>query len=319
MPMNKSSDVTEVGSPADLAGYTSRTIEVDGVRTRYYDLGHGMPVLLVHGAGWRGESSANTFVPVFPYLSEHYRVIAPDKLGSGLTGNPLTDDGWSVEGQVAHMKALIDALGIEEFYCIGQSRGAYLAGRLALENAHRVKALVLVDSATLGPEMGDFEARRKALFNGKGMDSVDANDPIALRAALQLQHKKLSVSSDHVDQEFLDAKVFMEMTDKSRAAVEHMNSGGGNETFLGSLAKQKPDTLTRIQAGELNMPVLVYWGKDDPSAIMDIGLALFDRVSANNARSRMLIANEAGHFHYREHPEEFSFNVSQFFEFWGRS
>ena len=75
-------------APADLGGYRSNVIVSNGIPTRYYDVGSGTPLILLHGMGWRGESSGNTFVPVFPYLSQHYRVIAPDKLASGLTGNP---------------------------------------------------------------------------------------------------------------------------------------------------------------------------------------------------------------------------------------
>ena len=63
-------------------------------------------------------------------------------------------------------------------------------------------------------------------------------------------------------------------------------------------------------------PSCIYWGADDPSAILEQGQALFQIIRKNNDRTRMLVANRAGHFHYREHPEEFSYNVRSFFEFW---
>jgi pimeloyl-ACP methyl ester carboxylesterase len=39
-------------------------------------------------------------------------------------------------------------------------------------------------------------------------------------------------------------------------------------------------------------------------------------IGEKNPRARMLIVNDAGHFHYREHPEEFARNVINFATAW---
>jgi pimeloyl-ACP methyl ester carboxylesterase len=57
-------------------------------------------------------------------------------------------------------------------------------------------------------------------------------------------------------------------------------------------------------------------GQNDPSAILAVGLGLFDMIADKNPRARMLIVNDAGHFHYREHPEEFVRNVINFATGW---
>lgn len=304
-------------APADLDGYRSKTTVVNGIPTRYYDVGEGIPVVLLHGAGWRGESSGNTFVPVFPFLGKDYRIIAPDKLASGLTGNPSAPEGYTQQAQVEHMSAFIRGLGLgDEVLMLGQSRGGYLATRVALENQDIVKQLVIVDSATLAPEVGDFEERRRQLFQGQGMEGKDMSDPNAVREAIRIQHERLSYSQEHITDDFIDAKIYMESTDKSRETVRVMNEGGGNEIFLKSLAAQKEDTLRRLEDGQLDMPVLIYWGADDPSAILEQGYALFEIMRKNNDRTRMLVANRSGHFHYREHPGEFSYHVRNFFEYW---
>jgi pimeloyl-ACP methyl ester carboxylesterase len=67
-----------------------------------------------------------------------------------------------------------------------------------------------------------------------------------------------------------------------------------------------------IKEGRLQTPTLLYWGKNDPSAILPLGLALFDMIAEKNKNARMLIVNDAGHFHYREHPQEFARNVINF-------
>ena len=67
-----------------------------------------------------------------------------------------------------------------------------------------------------------------------------------------------------------------------------------------------------IAAGRLQAPTLLYWGKNDPSAIVEVGLKLFDMIAEKNKRTQMLIANDRGHFHYREHPAEFVRTVTAF-------
>ncbi len=73
--------------------------------------------------------------------------------------------------------------------------------------------------------------------------------------------------------------------------------------------------------GTLQMPVLLYWSRNDPnSALGSPGAkeasALFDVIAEKNPRVRLLMTNKAGHFHYRENPEEFNWNVINFIEYW---
>ena len=62
----------------------------------------------------------------------------------------------------------------------------------------------------------------------------------------------------------------------------------------------------------LTMPTLVYWGADDPLAILAQGLALFDLIREHSPRAHMHIINHAGHFNYREYPEEWNRVVTNF-------
>lgn len=303
-------------APADLDGFRSSLISAGGVPTRFYDVGDGEPIVMIHGLGWRGESSGNTFVPVFPHLADEYRLIVPDKIASGLTGNPSSASEYTTQTQVKHMLAFVDELGLDRFHIVGQSRGGYLAARLAVENPDRIKSMVIVNSATIGPEVGNLDERRKDLFRGgAGIDSATPDDPQALRAALRFQTERLSYSSDHITDAFLDAKLYMESTEKSRASVA-MLANGGMQTFLSSLQVEKPDTLRRLEAGDVPAPSLVFWGADDPSAILPVGLELFHCMRGGNDSVRMQIVNRAGHFHYREHPEEFSRTLKSFYQYW---
>ena len=75
-------------SSASIAGLEANFIDVGGIRTRYYDEGEGDVLLLVHGGPWEGTSSANDWSRNIEGLAKQFRVLAPDKLGNGMTGNP---------------------------------------------------------------------------------------------------------------------------------------------------------------------------------------------------------------------------------------
>src|SRR6266550_7345545 len=51
-----------VSQSGSIGGYEAKFIDVNGARTRYYDVGSGEVILLVHGARPSGTSSANTWV-----------------------------------------------------------------------------------------------------------------------------------------------------------------------------------------------------------------------------------------------------------------
>jgi len=62
--------------------------------------------------------------------------------------------------------------------------------------------------------------------------------------------------------------------------------------------------------------VLLYWGKNDPAADQIEAESLFNIIADTNPRARLLVTNAAGHFHYREHPEEFAHTVISFTDYW---
>ena len=56
----------------------------------------------------------------------------------------------------------------------------------------------------------------------------------------------------------------------------------------------------------LQMPVLLYWGKNDPSVLPIQAEELFNIIAETTRTRGSSLINQAGHFHYREHPEEFA-------------
>ena len=304
-----------IAEHAGNEGLVPKFVEADGISTRYYEVGDpaAEPLVLCHGAGWSGTSSANTFARNLKGLGERFHVFAADKLGSGLTGNPLTPEGYSIEGQVAHMWAFMRAVGLgqHDFHLLGQSRGGYLASRLALEHADQTKSLVVVDSATLAPEDGKRQERRRQVL-GDEYNDLGGDDT---RTRMREHWSRMSFNRAHVTDEFVEAAAYMESTPKAQETRRAWQDGG-QARFELTLAEQKEETLRWFREGRLQKPILLYWGRNDPTAVLPLGQALFELIAEANDRTRMFIVNRAGHFHYREYPEEFSLNVTTFITFW---
>jgi pimeloyl-ACP methyl ester carboxylesterase len=291
--------------------FQAKFADVNGIKTRYYDEGQGDAMLMIHGSRFSPWGSANTWTRNINGLSKKFRVIAPDKLAAGMTDNPKSLDDFTQHAIVQHIYQLLEKLGIRSFHCVGQSNGGYTAARLALEHVDMCKSLVIVDSATLGPPAGDMAERRHKLF---------ANGPKELRDYIRFHWGKLSVNPENITDDYLDAAVFMANTPKAKETLRLLSTDGREDEGVNPEAnartfpRDKAETHKWIEEGRLSMPVLITWGADDPSAILPIGLNLFNMIRAKNKKTEMHIFNNVAHFHYREIPEAWNQVVMNFVE-----
>jgi pimeloyl-ACP methyl ester carboxylesterase len=115
------------------------TVEVNGERVAYLDVGQGQPVILIHGFGgsmWQWEHQQQP-------LSAEFRLITPDLVGSGLSTKPEIE--YRPEQMLDYFIGFMDALGIRQVALVGNSMGAGLAMGMALTYPDRVSQLVLID------------------------------------------------------------------------------------------------------------------------------------------------------------------------------
>src|SRR4030095_4706854 len=132
-------------------------LEVEGLRTFYIKAGGGHPIVLCHGGSPGTCSSVNWKLNIEPLAAAGFAVYAFDQPGFGLTDNP---DNYSLDFRFAHARAFVDKMKMGRYHVMGNSMGAYLAARLALEDS-RVERLVLVSSNTLAPK-GSPESQAKS-------------------------------------------------------------------------------------------------------------------------------------------------------------
>lgn len=308
-------DVNEDGS---IAGFDAKFINVNGVRTRYYEEGedNDETLLLIHGGPWTGTSSANTWVPVLEGLSDYFHVLAPDRLACGMTDNP-TDNSpydWIFTSEVEHVRDFLETLDIGKFHVCGNSRGMAAASWFAVEYPDQVTTVVCVNSNTLAPDVGDYGHRRTVLSQSvpsKADSRAELEAMLRRKAAVWSYNPERSLTD-----EYIQAQAYMKQRPKARQTNEVMQEGGKERIEREGKFELMDDIREGLREGAISQPILLYWGRHDLTAVLEQGLTLYEMISQGNPNVRMHIVDRAGHLPYRDFPEEFVRNVVTFVDYW---
>lgn len=278
-------------------------VDVDGIRTRYLEEGSGHPIVLFHGGEFGGNTGAHVFSPeLYKTLAlAGHRVVGIDRLGQAQTDNPHTPEGYRISVVIAHSIATLDALSITGATVLGQSRGAYVAARIAVERPDLVRRLVLINSGSLAPGVG-VEPKpgdlTYAVYN-EMMTGDARNDAEAL-----------SYTRDHITDEWLEECQRYADAEKSKEAKTALSSV--ERAYFDEFAAQKDDTLDRLAAGAYTGPTLIIWGVGDRTLTHESSIALFDVFKDQSEHLRMHVINRSGHSVFREYPDEVSRQVVDF-------
>ena len=111
-----------------------------GELTHYHELGEGEPILFLHGSGTGVTAAANWWLNL-PQISEVGRTIAIDSIGYGQS---ITAPGteYGIREWVRHAVRVLDALGIEKTWIVGNSLGGWLAFQFALDFPERLSGII---------------------------------------------------------------------------------------------------------------------------------------------------------------------------------
>jgi pimeloyl-ACP methyl ester carboxylesterase len=275
-------------------------MDVDGIRTRYYTAGQGEPLVLLHGGHFAFVDSLDCFSLNFPELQQHFRVLAPDKLGQGHTDNPPSDAEYTFEAMYQHLVRWLELLGVKQAHVLGHSRGGLPVALLALDHPELVRSVIIVDSSTLAPHDPRYPG-------GVFYDEIEQRIPPGLptRETVRMEPDENSFSTAHVTDDWLDRYMQIALLPKQLDAKERMKTLGPS-VWMPSMERNKQRALDVIDQRGLPVPTLVVWGFNDPSAPLPLGRSLFTRIAARTPNAEFHVLNQAGHYTFREHPREFN-------------
>jgi pimeloyl-ACP methyl ester carboxylesterase len=116
------------------------SMQIDGRRFAWSELGEGPPLVLVNGYAASSADWDPTFTAA---LARAFTLICPDNRGTGDSelGDP---DALSVDAMADDVDALIDELALDRPALAGWSMGGYVVQRLALRSPERVSSIALL-------------------------------------------------------------------------------------------------------------------------------------------------------------------------------
>ncbi len=112
----------------------------DGELTHYHELGAGTPILFLHGSGTGVTAAANWWLNL-PRIAEQGRCIAIDSIGYGQS-IVAPDTEYGIREWVRHAVRVLDALGIDKTWIVGNSIGGWVALQFAIDFPERLLGIV---------------------------------------------------------------------------------------------------------------------------------------------------------------------------------
>ena len=118
--------------------------EVNNIKLHYIDYAGREPAIVLLPGLTANARSFDGLVQAG--LNQHYRVLALDLRGRGLSDKPAT--GYRMADHAADFVGLLDSLGIRQAVVCGHSFGGLLSIYLAAQYPERVRKLVVLDAST---------------------------------------------------------------------------------------------------------------------------------------------------------------------------
>jgi len=176
-------------------------VQANGIDIHYLEVGEGEPLVLLHGGVvstsslWRNHPFA--YADHMETLGQHFRVIAPDTRGAGLTEPGQGAASFAVLAD--DVRALIDALGLDRPMVGGFSEGGITATVLGITRPDSVRAIVNDSGYDMfNPESPSFMMLRMML--GGSPDATVADPDAAERffsASPEMKHTLELMKADH--------------------------------------------------------------------------------------------------------------------------
>ncbi|GAB3328658.1 alpha/beta fold hydrolase [Larkinella ripae] len=114
---------------------------INGQQQHYIDVGVGEILLFIHGT----PSWSFDFRNVIKTLSTHYRCIAMDHIGFGLSDKPETYD-YSTQQHAVTLQLFIDSLQIKDLTLVMHDFGGPIGFHYAIANPENIKRLVFLNT-----------------------------------------------------------------------------------------------------------------------------------------------------------------------------
>lgn len=248
-------------------------VQVDDIKTCYYEGGQGKTLLVLHG--WGIDSSK--YLSLFEILEKDFHIVALDFPGFGESEQPTSE--WGVSEYKHFVLKFLDAVNVNHFYVLAHSFGGRVAIKLGAEDRERIDKMVLTGAAGIRPK----KSLKRKIFGllasaGKKIFSIPFVSSLS-RPAKKLLYK------------------FARETDYMKA------SGIMKPIFSKVVAEDLTPYLKDVRP-----KVLLLWGEDDKMTPMEDGKMMEQKMPFAD----LMIYDGVGHRLPYERPDEISLAIKEF-------
>ncbi len=296
-------DLEGVFMPTDPAAdsgdtTTYKTVGVNGVNIFYREAGprDAPALLLLHGY----PSSSRMYEPLLSRLKEHYRLIAPDYPGFGLSQTPQRSVWpYTFDRLAAAMLEFTDALDLKRYSLYLQDYGGPIGFQMALVRPERVQALVIQNAVIHEEGLTSIWNLRRSYWADRvahelkireGMYSVPAGIARHVGGRPHLERFNPDLWMDEIaflNRPGMDA-IQLDLI------YDYQTNVKSYPKWQAYLRDQKP-------------PVLIVWGVHDPIFSVEGAHAIHREQPATEVQLL-----DAGHFAINDRPDEISNHVQTF-------
>ena len=256
-------------------------------------------MLLLHGH----PRTHATWHRAAPILADGFTVVCPDLRGYGESSKPETTEDhtpYSKRAMAADCAGLMRRLGHERYAVVGHDRGAYVAHRLAVDDAPAVTHLVVMDAIPIGEALARVNAEFALswwhwFFFGQTAKPAERVISSAPDAWYKIDRRFMS------DEAYADLRRALHDPDVVHAMLEDYRAGLGVDRVN--------DDADRAAGRRVTCPTLVVWAtRDDMEELYGNPVAVW-RDWATDVRG---LALDSGHHMAEEVPEELAAAVAAF-------
>lgn len=226
---------------------------------RYREIGDGPPLLLLHGSG-PGVTGWRNFGANVPAFARHYRTLVLEFPGFG-----VSDDFGAPHPMMSAQQAVgafLDGLGLDRARVVGNSMGGFVATDFALANPDRVDRLVTIGG--IGTPV--FSAQP-----GEGIVRLSEFVENPTREALIAWLHSMVYNSALVTEELIEER-WQQATDPATLENSRRMYGKAALARMAEAARNADVTPGWAKLGQITVPVLVTWGRDDRVSPVDMSL-----------------------------------------------
>lgn len=253
-----------------------------GELTHYHELGEGTPVLFLHGSGTGVTAAANWWLNL-PKLSQHARCVAIDSIGYGQTVDAEGVE-YGIKAWVEHAVRVLDALGIEKTWIVGNSLGGWVALQFAIDHPERLLGVV---------SMGTGGAKKTAALAGH-------SNPELSEAGVRRTLEQFVVDKSLVTDELVALRYQSALNDTASDRLAQVVEARDRDRFELPLDF---DSLAKVE-----IPVLLIHGVQDVVIPVSRTWELLNVIPTADAH----VFSQCGHWSQVERSEDFNAIVTQY-------